>query len=844
VTHTLPPASTASAPQQGGVDAPPAPHPSREARRRLGLRRLGWLRSVATAGCLFAAWLGSPGPQGPGWTWVPVASADPEQSLTEARAQLQSVRAALPSISQTIAAAGAAQRSAGQRLADAAILLTSRDYERAIQVLHGVIEKFPADARSVADARYHLGEAYFRSGQLLAARRAFKDVADHGAEAEYAGFAGRAVARLVDITLRLDDAAKLDEVFTLLTKLPSTGAMASSLHYAKAKALLAKNDYAGARASLALVEATSDFHHQAQYLLGVIAVKEAAVPKAGSGTARYAPALDAFAKVTQLGVDTPERRKVVDLAWMAIGRLHYENDQFAQAIQAYNRIDRSSAEFGNMLYELAWVYVRMGDADRALRALEVFTLSAPDNQDFAKGSLLRADLMLRAGMFKKSLGVYESVRNTYEPIQAKVESFLQSSSDPAVYYERLTTTSVETLDNSAVLPRLAVDWATSEEDGPRSFAIMEDVRSCRELLRQSNEIIERLSVVLASPNRVRAFPDLKAGMEKATGLINNISVSRLLLGQGLDATDNSDLSGEIATWRTTRRGLEARLKLLPVSESDFQIRDDQATRQWNSASQGIQRLELQVETMQATVNGLRRVLREAPQSGVVRDPASVAQFEAELARNEADLVAYRTQLDQLRKQVQNGKLQVGFGDQRFVDDENVRRKYAEALTREVQLAAGGAAGPTLAAYATRIIPTLGDAVATEAAVDRSLKEIDTELQRRTAELKGVIAKETTAVVEYSLKLEELDRDARVLVGEVAMRNFGKVRDRLKLLVLQADVGIAEEAWEVREEQRTRVQLLKNERGREQRLLNEELNEVLQDGSGEDAPAGEQPKEDK
>ncbi len=71
-----------------------------------------------------------------------------------------------------------------------------------------------------------------------------------------------------------------------------------------------------------------------------------------------------------------------------------------------------------------------------------------------------------------------------------------------------------------------------------------------------------------------------------------------------------------------------------------------------------------------------------------------------------------------------------------------------------------------------------------------------------------------------------------------MRNFGKVRDRLKLLVLQADVGIAEEAWEVREEQRTRVQLLKNERGREQRLLNEELNEVLQDGSGEDAPAGE------
>ena len=44
----------------------------------------------------------------------------------------------------------------------------------------------------------------------------------------------------------------------------------------------------------------------------------------------------------------------------------------------------------------------------------------------------------------------------------------------------------------------------------------------------------------------------------------------------------------------------------------------------------------------------------------------------------------------------------------------------------------------------------------------------------------------------------------------------------------ADVGITEEAWEVREEQRTRVRNLQVERAREDRLLKEELNEVLDD----------------
>src|SRR5204863_5801604 len=163
--------------------------------------------------------------------------------------------------------------------------------------------------------------------------------------------------------------------------------------------------------------------------------------------------------------------------------------------------------------------------------------------------------------------------------------------------------------------------------------------------------------------------------------------------------------------------------LLPVTEGDFLGREHQAVKQWNIVSQALQRLTLQVDTLQATVNGLRRVLREGPQSGVVRDPASVARFEEELNQNERDLTLYRKQMDALRKMVSAGKVQVGFGDQRYVEDDQVRKAYREALSREVALAASGAGGSSLQAYAAKISPVL-----------RSADDADTRLEAALADL--------------------------------------------------------------------------------------------------------------
>ena len=164
----------------------------------------------------------------------------------------------------------------------------------------------------------------------------------------------------------------------------------------------------------------------------------------------------------------------------------------------------------------------------------------------------------------------------------------------------------------------------------------------------------------------------------------------------------------------------------------------------------------------------------------------------------------------------------------------ISRAYREALGNEVRLAAGGAAGGKLQAYAARVQPLLRAAEEADAKVDAAMAELEREVGKKTDDAKATVARETSNMVNYTVQLDKLDGEARQVVGEVAMRNFVFVRDRLRNIVLRADVGITEEAWEVREEQMTRVRNLQVERSREDRLLKEELNEVLDDsGDAED-----------
>ena len=727
------------------------------------------------------------------------------------------------------------------RIANADMLMHAKNYEAAIEILSKVLElsrQGKASEADYADASFLIGEAYFQSRQYLSARRHYREVLDHMARPAYAEYLGRSLSRLVDIALRADDLESLDYVFARLDSMPQSD-KSGSLGYARAKALYARKDYGAAKAAVNTVPVGSEYTLQAQYLLGVVLMKEALVVSpahaAGAAPAKPAPApdirftqaIEQFRKVTRIPATTAATKHVVDLAWMAIGRLFHETDDYVEAAEAYSHVDRASPEFSTMLYELAWVYVRLGDFERAQRALEVLTITDPNNLELADGSLLRADLMLRAGEFQNALGLYKDVSGHFDPIRQQLDNFLKSTNDPAVYYDKLTADDFGAVSDDK-LPKVVLEWARDQAEDQHVFGVIDDVSRSRALIKNSRKLASRLNAVLSVSSRVKAFPELQIQLQQVLSLSNKLARARGILAEGIDEVARGGGSGELASVRSERRALMKRLGWMPVTETEFIHRDESGDTQWSKTSRALQELTLEADKLNAIVNGLHRVMNEADKHGVTSDSQSRARFQLEIDANERDLVTYHKKIEELRNAIEMGKAQIGFGDQRYIDDQDVRKRFRELLNREVAMLAAGQDSSDAAAYAKSIQPLLSRADNDDEALDLQRVKYEQQAIEQANGLRDKITQEVALVEGYAQNLDGLDQQARLLVGEIAMKNFALVRDRLKSIVLRADVGIVQEAWEVREEQALRVRNLQRERAREEQTLNDELREVLDD----------------
>lgn len=767
------------------------------------------------------------------------ARAGSDERIANAKQEISAVGQEASNVQSAINKAREQQVTVEQRVANGELLYRTKDYDRAEVVLSEVIETYP-DTPSYVDALWLRGEVFYASKQYLSARRDYRAIVKRGNEARFQPYVAKALARLVDVSVRLNDVAALDEVFANLGLVPPS-MVDAALTYAEGKAYYLKQDYGQASSRFASVQNGNLFTHQARYYQGLIAMKQARAQAPAPVTnpdgsqsalppvANWKLAIEAFKQVTVLPPDTEEHRHVIDLAWMAIARLAYDAEQFDLARDSYSKVGKDSPEFDTMLYELAWVYVRMGDVQRAERALEVLAIADPDSQYLADGTLLRADLLLRAGAFDKALSLYQSVREQYDPMKVKVETFLASTNDVSVYYDKLSQQELDSLDQTQALPAIAIRWAREAEDGPLAFTIIDDIGRCKKLIKDSEILIEKLNALTQASNRVRAFPELLAGEELALGLINRISRARLDLAKGLDDEEGSgDLGGDIGNWQKQRRSLMTVMGALPTTSAEFSERDQVGIKQWNTVSQSLSRNNLEIDQLQAVVNGLRRMLREDAQRGVSRSPADIKRFTEEIDTDERDLKADREAVAVLRRQIDVGRAQIGLGDKRYQDDAQYRVSFADALDHEVVDAAAGQGGRSAQEYAQRIQGVLGQAHAQEDQLVAQFQALEAQVAAKTGDLQRKIDTEAGLIAGYKVTLDQYDGEAKTLVGQVAQRNFTIVRDKLRGIVLRADVGVTEQAWEVREEELDRVRNLQTERSREEQLLDEELKEVLDD----------------
>jgi tetratricopeptide (TPR) repeat protein len=340
-----------------------------------------------------------------------------------------------------------------ERLTDGELYLRLEDYLRAAILFTDIVDHYPTH-RAYPEALFLLGESLFLADDYLGARKRYAEVIDRSSEPTFSPYLQMALSRLIEIAIHTRDFRDVDGYFVRLEALPSS-TLSVTTAYFRAKYLYNRavpiDDVLNAPANAAIrgvdqgrleqarkgfiaIPSGTEFSLRSKYFVGTIHTLRG----------EYLDAIAAFHGVLGHEPDHEQERRVVELTYLALGRLYYETEQLEQAVEAYRAVEQTSPHFDEALYELAWTYIRMGDAIQAERALEVLSVAAPDSALNADGKVLRGDLLARTGRYDEAEVVFDEVRATFGPIRDDLELTRREHPDLHAYFREVVR---ENLDN-------------------------------------------------------------------------------------------------------------------------------------------------------------------------------------------------------------------------------------------------------------------------------------------------------------------------------------------------------------------------------------------------------------
>ncbi|KPK15302.1 MAG: hypothetical protein AMJ62_09655 [Myxococcales bacterium SG8_38] len=712
-----------------------------------------------------------------------------------------------------------------ERLTDGELYLRLGDYIRAAILFTDIVEHHQTH-RAYPEALFLLGEALFFSGDYLGARKRYAEVIERGSEPAFSEYLETSLRRLIEIAIHTRDFRDIDEYFVKLEALPSS-TLAIGTAYFRAKYLYNRavpvNDVLNAPPDQALrgidqarleqarkgflaIPSGTEFSLRAKYFVGTIHTLRQ----------EYLDAIAAFRGIIGQEPDNDEEKRVLDLTYLALGRLYYETEQLPQAVEAYRAIGNTSPHFDRALYELAWTYIRMGDAVQAERALEVLSVAAPDSALNADGKVLRGELLARAGRYDEAEVVFDEVQDTFLPIRNDLVRTREEHPDLHAYFRKVVRDNLDDFDIDDFLPESARRWIELEGDHQRALDVLSDLSESKQLVRETEDLAERITAVLRAPNRVSVFSDLRRQRERTTSLRNRAAQLRGTLIES-EARALGEPQGEAGLVRGRRRALQATIAGMPVETEDFIDRDLERLEQYRAAERDLQALRVEILGLEARIVASRSGLLAVDPSKVDREA-----LQRRLAAHEKEAQEYEERLLAIRRRLEVGRLHVGVGDKRYQRDDQERSQLIGLIERERQLA--GSAGPAYDGAHRRIS-------AVERQLDQRDAEIEAVVQKRAAGMLAVVNEETANLARYRKALEALEGETVDVVGAIAYLNFNRIHDRFYELVLRADLGKVDLAWARREERRLRVDTLTRERARELQALDDEFRDVMDEGRG-------------
>lgn len=704
---------------------------------------------------------------------------------------------------------------ADRRVLDAQVLFSLKNYEEAATILLDVVEKYPNSA-AYDDAVYLLGESLFQARDDYPARQYFELALKRQTNSKREQLA---LGRLIEIALRTGDYERMDVYLDRLQTLPPQSTE-PGIPYVHGKYLYFRGQYPEASRIFATVVPSNPYYFQARYFLATILVK----------TGDLAAASIAFDSILKLQPPDDTSKEIQDLARMAVGRILYERAQFERAVESYQSVPRQSRYFVDALFEQAWTYIKAKEWKKAYYALDLLLLTSPDSKEAPELRLLMGNLHLRMENFYLASDAFSKARDEFEPIQRQLQAEVVRSQQDPTYFDNLVGKNLDKFDISVFIPPTAARWVKSDPDLEHMLTLATDVGEIQRALKDSELIVSRLERAMLTSGKAGIFPDLAAARTKSIEVENQlVEMRQRFVGKTraiLATTMSPEESAQLDKIGAERASLEQRIRNLPLTSDALKAHEKELKDQFQLLDSQASELNVEIQSLEAQLVAIEQFYKGSRAEQKIRPD--------DMERPVKDLRAAIEELhathDKVRDDIAEASRESSPAGAVGEEDRRMTARVGELLHEEQVIQ--GQAKYRLPADKQLEVDRANGLLTRADAIDKQLLEfdrrIDAQADIRLEKVRGYLTAEKEELRESGAKLGVVVGESQSLGGGLAQAMFTKVANRFYDLVVNADVGIIDVAWGLKDQKTQAVTRLTNQKNLEVKALDEDFKKILED----------------
>ncbi|MFP4597144.1 MAG: tetratricopeptide repeat protein [Persicimonas sp.] len=700
------------------------------------------------------------------------------------------------------------------RFNDAKVAYLLEDYTRASILFVGLVDNPDAEnLDSYREALYLLGESLYEQRNFLAARTYYDKVVTRGRGRFYQD----SVKRLLELAARTGDYQGVDDLYDALD---SQSGLSPGVHYVRGKTLYKQQRYAEARRSLQQAAKSPRYALRAGYFRGITFAAEE----------QYDNAMQVFEQlVDDHEADSPETRNLIDLVYLGMGRVSYEQEDYEQAIDFYGRLKRDSDHFDQMLYELTWTFIAQEKYEAASRVTDIFLyLSNPDPTFVPKVKLLKADLHLRLQQYERAKATYDDVVGSFTPVKDELEEFTDQKQDLRAFFEELVEAEMRG-ERPRYMPRLVQQWIEGSEELDQAKLNVSDLARVRRDIEASYSDLEQMEARLESGARVESFPALAEGMALAVEVESRlVSLRQDMIEEQYNVLSSKMTDTQEQEWERLEAQvskLRERYKEMPKSQADVRERARHIEERFTQLRRNLDEVTFQIDNQSEQLDAIDDYLDDPDRHSFSAE--EMRELEEKRAEARATISQLRDLKAALQQETEVARQRVGMGDEAMVREQQVRKQYRRKLAEQREF--------------LEQVDTRGSADGSQQLEElqqarQILPRVESRLQgffSRMNELVGERADELTRdLVSERKMLTMLDQEVASLMGEskqvtavLAYHSFQQVKRDFQDLIMRGDIGLIDVAWQKKEDTTRSINQLFEDRTAELKTLQEAFDEV-------------------